>query len=164
MRCFALLACEVCPRAAARAARSVPLGGLAVSLCCFSRDGGPKMTPSTRTKIRPPNCEGRQSAFTFLGPIFGHKMAPFLGPPCSRPPASTCASLPRRFLSQASQVLRTVHVLSTCFLCVRSSHDGDRAVCGAFPGRFPLCRVSRPWTHAMRCEPTAAGTPRAHLF
>ena len=42
--------------------------------CClpmllFERRG-PKNDPSMRTKIRPPNCEGRQSAFTFLGPIF----------------------------------------------------------------------------------------------
>ena len=60
-----------------------------VSVCCRSRreqsflrrapcartplfhGRGPKITPSMRTKIRPPNCEGRLSALTFLAPVFG---------------------------------------------------------------------------------------------
>ena len=55
--------------------------------------------------------------------------------------------------------MRFLHVL----LCVRSTASGDGSVCGTFPGRFLLCCASRPAASAVRCEPTAAGTPCADL-
>ena len=37
------------------------------------------MTPVMCSKIRPPKCEGRQSALTFLGAIFCPENGPYFG-------------------------------------------------------------------------------------
>jgi len=60
-------------------ASSVPRGALPACLWCFSAGAGRKMTPSMWTKICSPKCEGRQSAFTFLGAIFRPEDGPFFG-------------------------------------------------------------------------------------
>ena len=76
------------------------------------------MAPSMRTKIRPPNCEGRQSAFTFLGPIFRPQDGPFFGAAllsASREHVRELATtIPVASFTSPSHGTRFVHVLPLC--------------------------------------------------